>query len=176
MAASAVLLFAVLIVLAAMRRDAAIWLILASLSFAGASFGFGMVIVPRPLLFDVMAGERYDFLPLVLLGLTLIVLAMRSKSRGNSVYAGLCLLFLVSGASSYSRPLPALSTGPSWPAEVEAWRRDHRHPLAVWPSPWTADLSDNTRPCSPIGRDLAQSNDPRYCESGWVAGYFRPPK
>jgi hypothetical protein len=170
--AAAVLLFAALIVVAAQRRDEAIWLVLSALFIAAVSLGLGMIIVDPADLFSVVLGERYNFLPVVLLGLALVVLAMRPEFQGRSVYALLCMLVLISGASYYPRPLPDFADGPSWPAEVRAWRSDHRHPLAVWPRPWAADLSDETRPCSPPGRDLARSTDPRYCESGWIAGYY----
>lgn len=174
MAALAVLLFGALIVAAVRRRDAAIWLVLAGLGIAAASFGYGMVVIDVSDLFSVRAAERYNYLPLVLLGLALVVMAMRQGSRGRWIAALLCLLFLREGAILYFDPIPEVRQGPSWPAEVAAWRRDHDHPLAVWPRPMVADLSDVTRPCTPIGHDLARSTDPRYCESGWVAGYFRP--
>lgn len=171
-AASAVALFGLLAVQAARRNDGAVWLVLACLSIASASFGFGMIMLNGFAPFD-LAAERYDFLPLVLLGLGLIALAMRERSPGRPVHAALCLLMLCTGALHYTKPFPAFAQGPSWPAEVRAWRLDHRHALAVWPQPWAADLSDQARSCSPPGRDPAASTDPRYCESGWAAGFYR---
>ena len=172
--AVAVGVFAVLTAFAVRRRDAAIWLLLSSLSIATASFGLGMVIVTRVDLFNVIGGERYNFLPLVLLGMTLICLAMRTEFPGRRVFALLCVPMLLSGAYYYQTPLEDFADGPSWPAEVKAWRTDHSHPLAVWPSRWAADLSDESHPCSPLSRVPGQSKDPRYCESGWVAAFFKP--
>ena len=120
------------------------------------------------------AGERYNFLPLVLIGLSLVALAMRPGFRGRRACALVCALILLNGVRYYRTPLPELAKGPAWAAEVQLWGQDHRHPLAVWPAPFTADLSDETRPCSPPSRNLAQSTDPRYCESGWMAAFFRP--
>jgi hypothetical protein len=97
---------------------------------------------------------------------------MRTRFK-PSIYAGLCVLMLLNGAYYYRIPLDDFADGPSWPAEVRAWRADHHHPLAVWPRPWTADLSDEVHTCSPPGPNLAQSTDPRYCESGWIAGFYR---
>jgi hypothetical protein len=122
--------------------------------------------------FSVFGSERYNFLPIVLLGLALVVLAMRSGFPGRPVYASLCGLMLLSGAFYYPKPLSTFADGPSWPMEVRAWRSDHDRPLAVWPRPWTADLSDKTRPCSPPTQDFGRSTDPRYCESGWIAGFY----
>lgn len=169
----AVVLLGALFFVAARRRDAAVWLVAAALGVAGASFGFGMVLVDRANMFTVGAGERYNFLPLVLLGMALIALAMR-RSPGWRVYVGLCGLMLLTAAIRYPSPLTDFSQGPSWPAEVAKWRQDHRHRLAVWPEPWAADLSGEVRPCTPVGSDLAASMDPRYCESGWAADFLRP--
>jgi hypothetical protein len=171
-AAATVLLLTLLTVLAARRRDSAIWLILAGILIAAASLGFGMIVVRPDDPFRLLGSERYNFLPNVLLGLGLIVLATRSGFRGKSVYGALCGLILFVGVVSYPHALLEYTQGPSWPAEVQAWRKDHRHPLAVWPQPWAADLSDQARPCSPPDRNRDHSTDPRYCESGWVAGFY----
>lgn len=171
-AAVAVALFGLLIWVATRRRDAAIWLVLSALAIATVSFGVGIIFLDRSDLFKVNAGERYNFLPVVLLGLALVVLAMR-RTRGWRAYAAPVLLLLLSGAIRYPVPSPEFDRGPSWPAEVASWRRDPRHPLAVWPRPWVTDLSDDPRPCPPVGPDPARSTAPRWCESGWVAGFYR---
>lgn len=172
-AAASVAVCGGLIVLAARRRDAVLWLVLASLASAVTSLGFGMVKIAESDPFNVLRGERYNFLPLVLLGLALVALAMRPGGRGRAVFVGLCALMLVSGAYYYSKTMVSLTYGPSWHAEVAAWRKDHNHPLAVWPGKYGADLSDEARPCSPVGPDPAKSTDPRYCESGWTAAFYR---
>lgn len=60
------------------------------------------------------ATQRYNFLPVVLLGLSLVVLTMR-RSRGWRGYGELCLL-LLSGATRHPVPSPKFDRGPSWPA------------------------------------------------------------
>lgn len=171
-AAAAIFLLGALLAAAARRPDGALWLVLSSLAIAGVSFGFGMVLLESTSLFRVGAGERYNFVPQVLIGLALVALAMR-RGREWRVYAALCLLMLLTGALCYSAPMNDFARGPSWPAEVRAWRADHGHALAVWPAPWRADLSDQPRPCSPAGSDPRRSSDPRYCESGWAAAFVR---
>lgn len=172
-AAIGALLFAGLIWLAARRRDAAIWLVLSGLLIAAASFGYGMVIIDRHDLFGPGNGERYNFLPIVLIGIALIVMAKRPGFRGRFLCAFLCLLLLVTGFGRYTKPVRLVASGPAWPAEAAAWQRDHNHPLAVWPAPWSADLSDETRPCPPIRHDASAPPAPRYCESEWVASFYR---
>lgn len=170
-AAATVILFSTMIVISLRRRDAAVWLVLSSLLISAASL-FGMVLIQQNNLFSVFAGERYNFLPVVLIGLALVVIAMRGGFPGARLAGFLCVLLLANGAYNYRKPLHYYSDGPSWPEQVAVWRTDHRHPLAVWPRPWTADLSDETRPCSAPGPDLTKSSDPRYCESGWIAGFY----
>jgi hypothetical protein len=169
-AAVTLLAFGALMAMAARRKDSAIWLVLSGLSIAAAALGFGMVSIKPDDAFSILGSERYNFLPLVLLGLSLVVLARRR--RRSRAYAALCALMLFNGALYYSKPLHNFAEGPSWPTEVHAWRNDHHHPLAVWPRPWAADLSDVTRPCSPPLPRPAPSGDPRYCESGWMAGFY----
>jgi hypothetical protein len=173
-AAATALSYGALIAVAWRRRDAAVWFALSSLMIAVVSFGFGIIIVDPADLLNVVLGERYNFLPVVLLGMTFVVLAMRPETEGRTLFALLCILILVSGAYYYAKPLAQFSDGPSWRTQVQIWRGDHRHALAVWPSPWSADLSDETRACSPPGPNLARSPDPGYCESGWIAGHLSP--
>ncbi|MHB8287100.1 MAG: hypothetical protein ACYDD1_20825 [Caulobacteraceae bacterium] len=173
-AAFAVLAFGALIALAARRIDAASWLVLAGLSVAVATFGFGMVVPLFPDLFNCGDGERYNLLPLTLLSYGLLALAMRPGERGRAVYAALCMLMLGIGVAQYRTPMKPFADGPSWIAEVDAWKRDHRHPLKVWPGPWAADLSDTTYPCLSM-RDSPRSKGPRYCESSWTSGFDQHP-
>jgi hypothetical protein len=121
----------------------------------------------------VTDGERYNFLPNILLGLAVIVLATRPATRARPIYLALCLLIVTTGVIYLPRTLSVYSQGPSWPAEVAKWRKDHNHPLAVWLGKDGADLSDVTRPCSPIGPDPEKSTAPHYCESGWLAAFYR---
>lgn len=172
-AAAALIAFAVLLAVAAKRRDSAVWLLLSALSIATASIAFGMVATKAIDPFSVFGSERYNFLPDVLIGLTLVTLATRRPFRERPVYAVLCGTLVMVGALHYSKPLKDFAEGPSWPAEVREWRADHRHPLAVWPGRWAADLSDQDKPCSAPGTDLRRSNDPRYCENGWAAAFQR---
>jgi len=170
-AAAAVILFAALIVVAASRRDGAVWLVLSALAVAVASLGFGIVIVNPADLFSVVRGERYNFLPVVLISLSLVALAARPSNPARGVYAFLCGLMLFSGALCYFSPFQDYAEGPSWRAEVQAWRKDHNRPLAVWPGRWAADLSDKVNRCSPSDQPGALAAEPRYCESGWAAGF-----
>jgi hypothetical protein len=151
------------------RRDAAIWLIVPGLAIAAASFGGGMIAADPREWFSVGSGERYNFLPLVLLSLGLVALAMRPGGRYRRVCVGLCFLMLALGAIAYPKPLKELSQGPAWSDEVAAWRRNHDYPLLVWPKAWSADLSDHDRPCSPLKLNGGASSDPSYCESVWLA-------
>lgn len=172
-AAAVLIAFAALFVIAVKRRDSAVWLLLSALSIGSVSMAFGIVTTKAIDPFSVLGSERYNFLPDILIGLTLVALATRRPFREQPLYAVVCGMLIMTGALHYSKPLKDFAEGPSWPAQVRAWRADHRHPLAVWPGRWAADLSDQARPCSAPGADFRRSNDPRYCENGWLAGFFQ---
>jgi hypothetical protein len=155
------------------RRDAAIWLIVPGLAIAAISFGGGMIAAAPREWFSVGAGERYNFLPLTLLTLGLAALAARRTGRYRGVCIALCILTLISGAISYPKPVKELKHGRAWTDEVAAWRQDHDHPLAGWPSDWLVDLSDRERACSPPRPHATASTDPSYCESAWLARVSR---
>lgn len=145
------------------RRDPAIWLLLSGLAIGGASFGGGMIATDPHEWFSVDAGERYNFLPLVLLTLSLVAIAMREDAYFRRICATLVTLALITGATGFTKPIKDLSRGPSWRAEVVAWRANHDHALVLWPKVWTADLSDRARPCTGLA-----AADPGYCESVWL--------
>lgn len=151
------------------RGGGAFWLVAPGLAVAAVSFGGGMIVADRSDWFSPGAGQRYNFLPLVLLSLGLVALAVRPGEPRRRLWRRLFLLTLVSGAMVYPLPLRELREGPSWRGEVAAWQRDHEHRLATWPEAWTVDLSDRDRPCSRPVPIPAVSHDPGYCESSWLA-------
>ena len=171
--AAALIAFTALFAVAVKQRDSAVWLLLSALAIHSASMAFGILTTKGIGAFSVFGSERYNFLPDVLIGLTLVTIATRRSFRERPLYAVLCGTLVMVGALHYSEPLKDFAEGPSWPAEVRAWRADHRHLLAVWPGGWAADLSDRARPCSAPGTDFRRSSDPRYCENGWLAAFFQ---
>jgi hypothetical protein len=147
------------------RRDAAVWLIVPGLAVAGASFGGGMIDSASREWFSTGAGERYNYIPLLLVSFGLIALAMRHERAPRRTAAVLVMLTLVSGAVTFAMPITEVRRGPDWAAEVARWRGDHDYPLASWPADWRVDLSDHDRPClSPTA-----TGEPSYCESAWLA-------
>ncbi|MBU6268233.1 MAG: hypothetical protein KGN34_11875 [Sphingomonadales bacterium] len=167
LAALSCLWFGGLLWLAARRRDAALWLVLAGLAIAVVTFGIGMLPMAPAQWFSAQSAERYHFLPVTLLGLGLIALATRESAGAPAVTRPLCLLAMLSGALTYARPVADFATGPDWSSEAAAWQRDHARPLASWPAKWQVDLSDKAGACAPRG--AVAPHDPQYCESHWLA-------
>lgn len=162
----ALLFFAGLAWAAWRRRDGSLWLLLSGLGIGGATLAAGIATRVPEDIFLPFSGTRYNFLPVVLLGLCFVALAGAAGRRGWPAKAGLSGILLV-GAVSFFRPPPALATGPDWRAEVRQWRQNPSHELAVWPAPWRADLSNRPARCA-LGRALAaHPTAPRYCEEGW---------
>jgi hypothetical protein len=176
---AAVLCFAALVWWASRRRDAATWLLAESLAVAVLSLGFGAATrMDRTAQFTLwaQAGPRYNYMPLVLLGLALLALASRHHSRARPLAWLLIAVMLVQSAVFYhSGVLETFRGGPSWAAEVRAWRKDPDHPLAVWPRPAAADLSANATRCARTFPREGLPAEPRYCEGGWTAGFYRRP-
>lgn len=175
LAGVAVVIFGALLWWAGRRRDGVSWLVVSALLVATVSLGLGTATRPedaaRAILMG-LAGPRYNFLPLVLLGLSILALAVRRQGTEKRIAQILVVILLFVGATNYRLSLLDYSTGPSWRKEVAAYEADRNHPLAVWPRPHVADLSGRARACPetfPIGGD---PDDPRYCESGWVSAFY----
>lgn len=150
------------------RRDSALWLIVPGLVIAALSFGGGSISMGLREWFSPAAGERYNFLPLVMISFGLIALAARRESKYRLIPAVLCILTLVSGAVIYLRPIAEVSTGAVWSDEVRRWRGDHDHALAAWPATWTVDLSDRDQPCHSPTAERVGAASAGYCESAWL--------
>lgn len=149
------------------RKEPAVWLLAPALVLAAISFGGGMIHVSSGVWFSPQLAQRYNFVPLVLLGLGMVAIAMKPGRGSPLIPVSACIVMIASGAISYPQPLAMLSDGPSWRDEVAAWRQDRSYMPRGWPASWQVDLSDQDRPC------LAQLNgkkndDPEYCESAWI--------
>lgn len=156
------------------RRDAAVWLIVPGLAMGAISFGGGMIITHTYDWFGLGAGQRYNFIPLVLVGLGLIALARRLAGRAQRVVAYLCVFTLVSGATTFAFPIAELRKGPIWRDQVAAWRGDHNQLLRSWPRSWRVDLSDRDRPCLARMAAPRPTGEPIYCENPWLMRVANP--
>ena len=89
-------------------------------------------------LIGVMFGQRYAVAPQMLFGLALVGLATGRPSSGSggvgrSVAMGLVAWLLVVGAHEYTWVEPRMAHGPSWRAQVLAWRAEPAGPILLWP-------------------------------------------
>lgn len=144
---------------------AATWLLLAGMALATASFGFGMLPVHPSRWFSVISMERYNFLPLVLIGMATIAMATREQARFRRLFRVLSVLSVISGALTFFLPLQMTNAGPDWPTEVSRWHANPDYPLKNWPEDWQTDLSGHVLPCPPG----ALASAPSYCEANWRA-------
>jgi hypothetical protein len=165
-AAAAILGSGALAILAFRRgRNAAVWLIGSGGLIAAVTFGGGMINGGVRACFSVSSGERYDYLPLALLGVGIVALRDRLQGRLRQLFTGICVLALVQGAAAYPRPIPGLSEGVLWSKEVAKWRLNHDYRLVEWPGAWTVDLSDHDEACLPSSAPTARAAS--YCEQSW---------
>ncbi|GAA4007763.1 hypothetical protein [Sphingomonas humi] len=174
-AGAAVAAFAALAWWSLKRRDGAVWLVGSALLVAIISFGLGAAgqsSLPHRFALTPYNGPRYNYIPLVLLALAMLVFSTRPDGRGRKIARGLVIVYLVMAGLSFRIALPEYANGVSWRGEVAAWRADPDYKLRAWPRQVTADLSGRRYPCP--GRFPAHGNpaDPRYCESGWVSAFY----
>lgn len=155
-------------------KGAAIWLIVPGLAIGAISFGGGMIVNNDYDFFSVGAGQRYNFLPMVLVGWGIIALVSQLEAGARRICTYLCVLMLVSGVISYGFPLPELSRGPDWRTEVAMWRADPDYKPRTWPRTWKVELSGKARPCSKPRLSGPPSGDPAYCESAWLERVSKP--
>lgn len=147
------------------RKDPAIWLISSGLLVASVAFGAGMLPLPPGVVYLSTAAQRYNFVPLTLIGMGLVAMSTRANPPLAWVFRGLTFLFLASGALTYAAPIDDMAHGPNWGDEVARWRANNQYRPKVWPSTWEVDLSSGHRPCPARADD---SGDLPYCEGAWT--------
>lgn len=110
------------------------------------SFGYSCI--------TATADGRYYYAPNALLALALLALVAAPGSTAGRpaaairVGSGLLLSFLLATGAANFRHYGGWSHGPSWPAEVRAWRAGTSDTLAIWPAPWRLDLRPEPTPAA----------------------------
>lgn len=127
------------------RAWAALWLLAAAATLAGAAY-IG-ALDGAPALIDEFAGERYAFAPQSLLAITFLALTMAARGGLRLVAAGLCLWLLIVGQTQFRRPWPTVAHGPAWREQVALWRANPDYTLRIMPPGWTMRL-DVTAPAA----------------------------
>ena len=125
------------------RRPAALWLLAAAAAVSLLS-SYG-AISQGPDMINPSFGERYVFVPQVLLSLGILALAATVVGPRAEIFGFVALWLLVIGASGYFFPWGFIADGPDWQTQVAAWRHDPARPLQVWPAPWTIHLEPPRR-------------------------------
>jgi hypothetical protein len=122
------------------RREAAfIWLFGAACILGLAAYAGAIANDHELLAYNF--GERYVFLPQVLGAL--LVLGLATGERMPDAWAaGALVVWLIAVGLHDFRDPSVMQKGPSWLSEVAAWRRDHSHPIAIWPTGWTMRLNN----------------------------------
>lgn len=149
-------------------RDDAFWLASAAVSVAAVSLGFGILSGQAYSAFFSLAGPRYNYIPLVLLGLCYLCLGARDNKVDRRTPRLMVGVMLFVGAIYFVHPNEIYAKGPSWKRQVALHQADHSHQLKVWPY-FKADLSDRHLRCDATFSD--RHAIPRYCEAGWLTSF-----
>jgi hypothetical protein len=123
------------------RRDTSFWMFAAAIIIAVPSYAAARGGTLE--LVHIGLGDRYAFVPEVLIALVLLEMAVTGKKWiGISARVGVVWLLVIGVAEFQDDPLHGyFSKGPRWVDEVAAWRQNATHVLRVWPDRWTVDLN-----------------------------------
>lgn len=94
-------------------------------------------------MFITTTAGRYEYVPQVLIDLTLLGIAANSRTLLQPLAASLLSAMLVVGLFAYLNPQSAMATGPDYATELARHRQNPAHPLAGWPAGWTVRLPDD---------------------------------
>jgi hypothetical protein len=86
-------------------------------------------------------GARYYVAPTVLIGLSVLGVALTGPGTARICAGAVVAWLLVVGLANYPHVDRAMARGPQWRDEVAAWRADPAHPIALWPTGWTMQLT-----------------------------------
>jgi hypothetical protein len=129
-------LFAVLLLCAITDpKKSALWFLLAGAFCATAAYSGALG--SKLDLINVLGGARYAFAPQLLFELGLLSWSAVHIGWTRFVSMTLVVWLLAVGMRYYPIPLsPIFADGPSWRAQVEAWRRNPGYVLKIWPPGW----------------------------------------
>ncbi len=142
-------------------RQPAAWLVIPGLLLACVSY-FGAIATPAAMLLPLV-GERYSFVPNVLIGLSLIAMASTTRGIGSRIFGALVAVEVVVAVAFFSGPKAEMTEGPRWADEVAKWRADPAYRLEGWPSGWAINLAPGAPRCPKV----AGPADPEYCDGHW---------
>jgi hypothetical protein len=127
------------IVIAALKAGKdVIWLALGAVTLIGLSY-LGALGAKTDLL-QIFFGQRYYYAPQVLIGLTLLGIAVTARPMMvRNVAAVLVGWLLAVGAWQFNRINPMMTNGPSWRDQIAEWRAGHRV-IKMWPATMQIEL------------------------------------
>lgn len=104
---------------------------------------------------SAVGASRYYYAPNVLLALAVLMPLKDHKvvstaipryfRIGCIILVGLMITIGVHDYVTSQQRHEWFFSGPSWPREVEKWQENNQEKLDIWPSPWSMDLSAQTR-------------------------------
>lgn len=126
-------------------RSGAPWLLAACVFIAAASYA-GAINGGMILLFP-FAGERYSFMPGVLLVCTVIAIAFSGRDWLSRIALVAAAWMIATGLLDYSRARHSMfASGPEWRTEVRRWEADPDYVLRLWPQGWYLQLTPDHSP------------------------------
>ncbi len=163
-AASLVLFGGLIAIVLRNANKVAAWLIIPGLFLAGISYVGA--IATGPALLSPVFGERYTYVPQIMINLGLLALFATAGPRVAKLSGVMLLLAMLFGLLLFRSHDDWFAGGPAWADEVALWRKDPQHRLVLWQPGWQVDLSPTTTRCKPFSGTLPE---PAFCDSAWEA-------
>lgn len=99
------------------------------------------------LLIPPLSGQRYYYVPNVILLFIVLANIKWTKKRSQQLHSALCITLLTIslsfGASEYTNTLFIGPDWPNWPEEVEKWEEDGEYKPRIWPPDWKMPLRND---------------------------------
>lgn len=148
------------------RKTDACWSILIALFYLIIPYIFGAIITDASEIFSSNIHFRYNFMPMIFIGITFIMIAHHTYNKPLHKYANiLIILYSISCIKSYFHPLKL--DGPNWRNEAALWEHDHNYTPMVMVFNYGSDLTDE--PMRSCKMDANQNKlPPSYCEERWI--------
>lgn len=127
-----------LCVMASRCKAPVAWLVLPGAALALMSYTCSLN--PKTDLLYLFDGIRYAYAGQMLITVAYLALVKLGSLRTKLICAVLSGWLLFVGICHYRHADPAFKYGPSWPAQIEAWRKDHSKIVGGWPANWSFNL------------------------------------
>ena len=101
---------------------------------------YGALGEDKSYLIRVGTSTRYFYASNIIFLLLILARIRKPFGLGSLVATAMLIVSITYGMLDYKKTLTQNESWPAWSDEVQAWREDSCHKVAIWPSPWAITL------------------------------------